>query len=157
MLTNVLLASPALAEPGKIFDFNATLPLMAAQFLALMLVLDKLVYSPVGAVLDSRDAELRAKLESVRDASGDLTAFTEEANGLLASARKDAADEMAKAKASADAEVAAKIAAAKAKLDAELKSSLAALEASRAESYKQLDKEVDKLSDTIVKKVLATA
>jgi hypothetical protein len=73
---NALLAAPALAEPGKIFDFNLTLPLMAGQFLLLMIILDKLVYTPVGKVLDDRDAVLRSKLEAVKDNSGDLLKFT---------------------------------------------------------------------------------
>ena len=72
---NALLAAPAFAEPGKIFDFNLTLPLMAGQFLVLMVVLDKLVYSPVGKVLDDRDAQLRSKLEAVKDNSADLLKF----------------------------------------------------------------------------------
>jgi hypothetical protein len=73
---NALLAAPALAEPGKIFDFNLTLPLMAGQFLLLMIILDKLVYTPVGKVLDDRDAVLRSKLEAVKDNSSDLLKFT---------------------------------------------------------------------------------
>ena len=72
---NALLAAPAFAEAGKIFDFNLTLPLMAGQFLVLMVVLDKLVYSPVGKVLDDRDAQLRSKLEAVKDNSSDLAKY----------------------------------------------------------------------------------
>ena len=72
---NALLAAPAFAEAGKIFDFNLTLPLMAGQFLVLMVVLDKLVYSPVGKVLDDPDAQLRSKLEAVKDNSSDLAKY----------------------------------------------------------------------------------
>jgi F0F1-type ATP synthase membrane subunit b/b' len=60
---------------------------MAAQFLVLMVVLDKLVYKPVGAVLDSRDAELRTKLESVKDNAGDLLKYTVRAAQRHAHAR----------------------------------------------------------------------
>lgn len=66
---------------GKIFDFNLTLPLMAGQFLILMVVLDKLVYKPVGAVLDARDSELRTKLEAVKDNAGDLLKYTVRGRG----------------------------------------------------------------------------
>ncbi len=76
VLSNALLAAPAFAEAGKIFDFNLTLPLMAGQFLVLMVVLDKLVYTPVGKVLDDRDNELRTKLEAVKDNAGDLLKYT---------------------------------------------------------------------------------
>jgi len=130
---------------------------MAGQFLILMVVLDKLVYKPVGAVLDARDSELRTKLEAVKDNAGDLLKYTTEADGIIRSARDDAAAEISKAKTAADKESAAKIAAAKAKLDAELKSATAALEAQRASSMASLDTEVNKLSEAIVTKVLATA
>lgn len=73
---NALVAAPAFAEAGKIFDFNLTLPVMAAQFLFLMVVMDNLVYKPVGKVLDERDADLRTKVEAVKDNSAQLAMFT---------------------------------------------------------------------------------
>ena len=55
------------AQAGKIFDFNLTLPLMAGQFLLLMVFLDKTWFGPVGKLLEDRDAELRSKLGAFRD------------------------------------------------------------------------------------------
>lgn len=43
-------------------QFNLTLPAMAGQFLLLMVMLDKLWFTPVGKVLDERDALIRSKL-----------------------------------------------------------------------------------------------
>ena len=157
VLSNAVLAAPAFAEAGKIFDFNATLPLMAGQFLLLMLVLDKLVYSPVGKVLDDRDKDLRTKLEAVKDNAGDLMKYTTEADGIIRAARDEAAAEINKAKSAAEAESAKEVAAAKAKLDAELKSAVAALEQQRQASMASIDAEVTKLSDSIVNKVLSPA
>lgn len=73
---NALVAAPAFAEAGKIFDFNLTLPVMAAQFMVLMVVMDALVYRPVGKVLDERDADLRTKVEAVKDNSATLAKYT---------------------------------------------------------------------------------
>lgn len=73
VVSNVLLAGPANA--GVLFDFNLTLPIIAGQFLALMFIMDKLVYSPVGEVLDKRDGELRSKLMAVKDNSAELGAL----------------------------------------------------------------------------------
>lgn len=67
VLSNVLLSMPAHAEAGKIFDFNLTLPIMAGQFLLLMVFLDKFWFGPVGKLLDERDKELRGKLSLVKD------------------------------------------------------------------------------------------
>jgi hypothetical protein len=70
-VSNLLIAAPSHA--GVLFDFNLTLPIIAGQFLALMFVLDKLIYTPVGEVLDKRDGELRSKLAAVKDNSGELS------------------------------------------------------------------------------------
>lgn len=75
-VANALMAAPAMAEAGKIFDFNLTLPIMAGQFLLLMIVMDGLVYKPVSKVLDERDADLRKKVEAVKDNSSELAKFT---------------------------------------------------------------------------------
>lgn len=71
-LANVLATLPAHAEAGKIFDFNLTGPIMATQFLLLMVFLDKTWFGPVGKVLDERDSQLRKQLGSVRDNSSDV-------------------------------------------------------------------------------------
>jgi F-type H+-transporting ATPase subunit b len=72
-VSNVLLAAPANA--GVLFDFNLTLPIIAGQFLVLMFILDKLIYTPVGDIIDKRDSELRAKITAVKDNSGELAAL----------------------------------------------------------------------------------
>lgn len=89
-LANVLAVLPAHAEAGKIFDFNLTLPIMATQFLLLMVFLDKTWFGPVGKALDERDANLRAKLGSVKDNSGDLKKLQDEAEQVLREARQAA-------------------------------------------------------------------
>lgn len=89
-VVNVLAALPAHADAGKIFDFNLTLPIMATQFLLLMVFLDKTWFGPVGKALDERDANLRAKLGSVKDNSGDLKKLQDEAEQVLREARQAA-------------------------------------------------------------------
>lgn len=44
-VANILMALPAAAEPGKIFDFNLTLPIMVTEFLLLMVSFAGLVSS----------------------------------------------------------------------------------------------------------------
>ncbi len=41
------------------FDFDATLPVMAVQFLLLAAILNAILYKPIGKVLDDRDNYLR--------------------------------------------------------------------------------------------------
>ena len=47
---------------GGLFDFNATLPLMAIQFVLLMVVLTFIFYKPVSKVLDDRENYISGNL-----------------------------------------------------------------------------------------------
>ena len=70
LAANALIALPSFAgEPGKIFDFNLTLPIIATEFLLLMVILDKTVFGPVGKAIDDRDELIRNQLASVGDNS----------------------------------------------------------------------------------------
>ena len=73
LAANALVALPSFAgEPGKIFDFNLTLPIIATEFLVLMVILDKTVFGPVGKAIDDRDALIRDQLASVGDNSNQV-------------------------------------------------------------------------------------
>ena len=153
-ITNAVIAAPALAEAGKIFDFNLTLPLMAAQFLGLMVFLDKTWFGPVGRVLDERDGKLRDAMAFAKDGGGELAALAAQAEEALRAARADAASAVADARAKASAEQAAKLADVKASVDRELGAALAALESEKAAALANLDAQVDKLSADILGRVL---
>jgi F-type H+-transporting ATPase subunit b len=151
-VSNVLLAAPANA--GVLFDFNLTLPIIAGQFLLLMFILDKLIYTPVGEVIDKRDNELREKITAVKDNSGELAALAAEAEGYLSAARSEATEAINAAKKKTEAECADKVASAKNKMDGELATAVNQLMAQKEDSLKNLDDAVEKLSDQIVSKVL---
>merc|ERR1719169_170188 len=72
MFLNVAMILPA--NSGKVFDFNATLPIMAAQFILLVVFLDKTWFGPVGEILDARDELIRNRLMSVKSGNDDLEA-----------------------------------------------------------------------------------
>ena len=84
-----MMAAPAMAAEGKLFDFNLTLPFMAAEFLLLMVFLDKTWFTPVGELLDKRDAELRGMVGEVKDNSSQLAALQAEAEEILRAARAE--------------------------------------------------------------------
>merc|ERR1719191_771601 len=102
----LLLVLPALAEeaakePGKLFDFDVTLPIMAVQFLVLMKFLEASWFNPVGKVLDERDENLRNILSGVQDNSSDVKKYEDEASKLVSDARQEAANMITEAKKSA--------------------------------------------------------
>lgn len=113
VVSNVLLAAPALAEGGKIFDFGLTGPIMAAQFLLLMVYLDKGWFGPVGQVLDERDEDIRQKLASVGDNSAEIEKLEAEASQILKDARAEAQGKINEARSEAQGKMAEKFNAAK--------------------------------------------
>jgi len=54
---------------GGLFDFNATLPLMAIQFVLLTVVLTFLFYKPVGKVIDERETYINTNLSQASKAN----------------------------------------------------------------------------------------
>uniref|UniRef100_A0A1D1ZXW5 ATP synthase subunit b', chloroplastic n=2 Tax=Auxenochlorella protothecoides TaxID=3075 RepID=A0A1D1ZXW5_AUXPR len=153
-LSPLLISLPAHAEPGKIFDFNATMPVMAAQFLLLMVALDKFWFGPVGRHLDARDKELRDKLASVKDNSAEVSKLQDAAEKELAAARAAAQKEIAAAKAELNKERDARLGAEKKKIDAALEKDLAALAAEKEKTFSNLDSQVDKLAEDIIGRLL---
>lgn len=153
---NAMIAMPAFAEEvkGKIFDFNLTLPIIAVQFLLLMVALDNIWFKPVSKVMDSRDEEIRKKLVGVRDNSGEIKQLQVEAEGLIKTARAEASRQMNSMKKELAAELDAKLQAYRARIEKELDTALVNLETQKVETLKSLDSQVAALSDEIVKKVI---
>jgi len=50
------------ASEGGLFDFDATLPLMAVQVVALTFILNALFFKPVGQVVEEREGYVTTSL-----------------------------------------------------------------------------------------------
>ncbi|KAM7459503.1 hypothetical protein LguiA_036497 [Lonicera macranthoides] len=144
-------------EKAQLFDFDLTLPIMMAEFLILMVALDKLYYTPVGKFMDERDAAIKEKLSSVKDTSAEVKKLEEEATAKMRAARAEIAAALNKMKAEASAVVDEKLEEGRTKLEAELAEALANLEKQKEATMKSLDAQISALSDEIVKKVLPAA
>jgi F-type H+-transporting ATPase subunit b len=51
---SILISNSEVKGPGGLFDIDATLPLVAAQFLALMVLLNIILYTPLLTVIETR-------------------------------------------------------------------------------------------------------
>ena len=154
-VTNALLVAPSFAgEPGKIFDFNLTLPIIATEFLLLMVILDKTIFGPVGKALDDRDALIRDQLAAVGDNSTAVADLISEKEALISSARAEVAKEVAATKAKMDADITEASAKAKADVDRQIAAAIAKLDAAKAESAKEVETKATELSNQIIKKVV---
>eukprot|EP00199_Chlamydomonas_sp_CCMP681_P006306 CAMPEP_0119116392 /NCGR_PEP_ID=MMETSP1180-20130426/52250_1 /TAXON_ID=3052 ORGANISM="Chlamydomonas cf sp, Strain CCMP681" /NCGR_SAMPLE_ID=MMETSP1180 /ASSEMBLY_ACC=CAM_ASM_000741 /LENGTH=217 /DNA_ID=CAMNT_0007105529 /DNA_START=18 /DNA_END=671 /DNA_ORIENTATION=+ len=154
VVANVIMAMPAAAADGKLFDFNLTLPVMAGQFLLLMVFLDKFWFTPVGKVLDERDAGIRNMLGSVKDNSGDVDKFAVEAQEILKVARSEVTALINSQKGAKQAELDKQYNTAKLAITAEVETSIAALEKESQAMFQKLDAQVDKVASEVLKRVL---
>jgi len=69
---------------GGLFDFNATLPLMAIQIVLLMVVLTFIFYKPVSKVLDDRELYISGNLaQAIGQARTDAAKLIEQTNKEL--------------------------------------------------------------------------
>merc|ERR1711943_179807 len=91
---------------GGLFDFNATLPLMAIQFILLTVALTFVFYKPVAKVLDDRETYISTNLTSASEkllTADDLYKQYEEqlktarvdAQSVIAQSEKEAKDAVA--------------------------------------------------------------
>ena len=87
---STLILSSEVIGPGGLFDFNATLPLVAIQFLLLMVILNAIFYTPLSTAITERNDFILnnlAKASEVLAKANELTAHYEQE---LASIRKEA-------------------------------------------------------------------
>nr|AIA21480.1 ATP synthase CFO B' chain subunit II [Neopyropia fucicola] len=140
---------------GGLFDFNGTLPLMALQFLTLMVLLNTIFYKPVTKVLDERDEYIRTTLttaSSMLVKADELAAKYEED---LSEARRNAQLKIASSQKEAQNIVSEDIK--KAQLNAEklIAEASKQLNIQKEEALKTLENQVDTLSDQIKAKLLS--
>merc|ERR1711976_827508 len=102
-IPNILIALPAHSDAGKIFDFNATLPIMATQFLILMVFLDKVWFGPVGKVMTERNRKIEERKASLATGTEELESLQKQAEKLLKEARAEAKAKIVDAKAALNA------------------------------------------------------
>lgn len=67
MLYEIFQSLSSTTGAGGLFDFGATLPLMAIQFLALMVVLDSILYSPLLTVISEREEYVQSNLKKAAE------------------------------------------------------------------------------------------
>jgi F0F1-type ATP synthase membrane subunit b/b' len=120
----------------------AQLPVMAGEFLLLMVFLDKFWFTPVGEVLDKRDLEIRTKLGSVKDNTGDVEKFAADAAEILKIARQETSKMVNEKKSAKQSELDAVYASAKAKVTSETDAAIAVLEKESQSMLRQLDTQV---------------
>lgn len=139
------------------FDFDATLPLMALQFLLLAAVLNAIFYKPLTKVLDDRDNFIRTNNLDARERLAKAESLTKEYEQQLASARRQSQVTMEAAQNEAKKITAQKIAEAQQEAQAQREQAAREIEQQKQAALATLEAQVDALSNQILEKLLGPA
>lgn len=150
-------AVEATEEAGGLFDLDATLPLMAIQFLILMAVLNAIFYKPLGKAIDERDAYVRETKANAQERLAKAEKLATEYEQSLADTRKEARSVIEQAQAEAQQIASQKQAEAQQEATAQREQVQKELDEQKAAAMSQLEQQVDSLSDRILGKLLGSA
>nr|YP_009315134.1 ATP synthase CF0 subunit II [Titanophycus setchellii]SCW23589.1 ATP synthase CF0 subunit II [Titanophycus setchellii] len=139
---------------GGLFDFNATLPLMALQFLILMVLLDSIFYKPVAKVLDERDEYIRNSLTTASASLNKANELTLQYEQELSDARKEAQELIRNSQKDAQEVVSVKIKTAQKDAEILIAEASQQLILQKEQAIKTLENQVDTLSNQIKVKLL---
>ncbi|MBR8835556.1 MAG: F0F1 ATP synthase subunit B' [Stigonema ocellatum SAG 48.90 = DSM 106950] len=149
-----LLAVEKVAKEGGLFDLDATLPLMAIQFLLLALVLNALFYKPLGKAIDDRNEYIRNNQLEAKERLSKSEGLAQQYEQELAGARRQAQTVIVEAQAEAQKIAAQKIAEAQKEAQAQREQAYREIEQQKQQAFASLEKEVDALSRQILSKLL---
>ncbi|WP_265263836.1 F0F1 ATP synthase subunit B' [Spirulina subsalsa] len=141
-------------EGGGLFDFDATLPLMAIQFVVLVAVLNVLFYKPLGKALDEREEFIRTKQQTARDRLAQAQTLAQKYEQELVDVRRQSQDIIASAQSEAQKIVAGKVQEAQQQVQQQREATAREIEQQKAEAFASLEGQVDALSHQILEKLL---
>ena len=143
------------ASEGGLFDFDATLPLMAVQVVLLTFILNSLFFKPVGRVVEEREgyvissrAEAKQKLVEAESLEMDL-------REQLKDARQAAQKVINEAEQDSDKLYREALALANSEANASREQARREIDSQRETALNQLKADADKLGDLIVERLLA--
>jgi F-type H+-transporting ATPase subunit b len=93
---SILISSSEVTGPGGLFDINATLPLVAIQFLLLMVILNIILYNPLLTIIEERKEYILTNLSQASKLLAEANTLTNQYEQELNNVRKEAQLEITK-------------------------------------------------------------
>ena len=93
---SILISSSEISGPGGLFDLNATLPLVAIQFLLLMFILNVILYNPLLTIIEERKEYILTNLSEASKILAEANKLTTQYEQELDDVRKQAQLEITK-------------------------------------------------------------
>jgi F-type H+-transporting ATPase subunit b len=150
----VLLAVEEAAKEGGLFDLDATLPLMAVQFLILVAVLNVIFYKPLSKSIDDRADYIRNTQISAGERLAKAQQMAQQYEQKLGETRKQSQSVIAAAQADAQKIASAKVAEAQKEAQIAREKAGQEIEQQKQEAMRSLEQQVDSLSRQILEKLL---
>lgn len=154
ILLAVEAAEAAAEEGGGLFDLDATLPLMAVQFLLLVAILNALLFKPLGKAIDERDNYVRTNLTDARERLSKAESLAKQYEQELAETRRQSQAVITSAQADAQKIAAQKIAEAQQEAQVQREQAQQELDRQKQEAMQTLEQQVSNLSQQILDKLL---
>jgi F-type H+-transporting ATPase subunit b len=139
---------------GGLFDFNATLPLMALQFILLTVALTFIFYKPVAKVLEDRETFISTNLAQASEKLVTADELYKQYDEQLKEARTSAQSVIAESEKEAKDIVALEITQARKEATSLIEQTNKELEAQKSVALQQLETQIDELSALIKEKLL---
>jgi F-type H+-transporting ATPase subunit b len=136
------------------FDFNATLPLMAIQFLLLTALLNVVFFKPLSKVLGDRQDYINGNTTEARERLDKAKRLAQEYDEKLSSSRRQAQTIASDAQTDAQKKAAQQLAEAQSRVQGLAMVAQQELDQQKQSAFSQLEKEVDSLSKQILSKLL---
>ena len=87
---SILISNSEVSGPGGLFDINATLPLVAIQFILLVVILNIILYNPLLTIIEERKEYILTNLGKASEILAEANKLTKQCEQELASVRKEA-------------------------------------------------------------------
>jgi F-type H+-transporting ATPase subunit b len=155
LLLSLALQSVSTESKGGLFDFNATLPIMAFQIILLMLILNFIFYKPIGKIIDERDELIRSKLTQASEMLIKAENITKQYELELSHERKEAQTIIASSQKGAQEIVAMEIRQAQKDTEQLVYEATGQLNSQKEKALKALEGQVSTLSEQIKNKLIS--
>ena len=87
---SMLISNSEVSGPGGLFDFNATLPLVAIQFVLLTAILNIILYNPLLTIIEERKEYVLTNLGKASEILAEANKLTAQCEEELTNVRKEA-------------------------------------------------------------------
>ena len=142
------------ATEGGLFDFDATLPLMAVQVVALTFILNALFFKPVGKVVEEREGYVTTSRAQAKEKLAEVQRLEEDLKNQLKEARSAAQKVINEAEEDADNLYKEALALATAEANSSREEARREIDSQRDSALNSLKAETEQLGELIVSRLL---